>query len=190
MTHEDRERWDIRYLAQADEPFPPPHPLLMQYTPPARVTWNQRSRALDLACGRGQNGLWLAEQGYSADLLDISRVALEQARDEAARRGLRTLNFLQADLDAPSLEPDSYDLICVFRFLHRPLFPLLRAAVRPGGRIIYETFHLGQLAEHPEFNPLYLLEPGELAAQFSDWRVLRSVETATAAQLVAIRPAG
>lgn len=181
----DRQRWDARYEEMAAEAFPPPDPLLLQFAPPASPL---RNRALDLACGRGQNGLWLAEQGFTVDLLDVSRVALTQARDEAGRRNLRTLNFLYADLDATALETERYDLVCVFRFLDRELFPVLRAALRPGGRIFYETFHVGTLKQHPTFNPAFLLERGELEAQFSDWRVLRCFESDTVAQIVAIKP--
>ncbi|MFN8378906.1 MAG: class I SAM-dependent methyltransferase [Anaerolineae bacterium] len=190
MSLGERQRWDQYFTEHAEAPFPAPDPLLLQYTPPARIERNERSRALDVACGRGQNGLWLAEQGYSTDLIDVSRVALTRARDEAGRRGLRTLNFLLTDLDTPVFEPESADLITVFRFLKRPLFPILRAALRPGGRIIYETFHTGYLHANPSFNAAFLLEPGELAAQFADWRVLRSVEGEHTAQVVALKPTG
>ncbi|MBL8145085.1 MAG: class I SAM-dependent methyltransferase [Anaerolineae bacterium] len=188
MSLAERQRWDQIFTSRAGGPFPAPDPLLLQYTPPARADGTQRSRALDIACGRGQNGLWLAEQGYSADLIDGSRVALTQAREEAGGRGLRTVNFLLMDLDAPILEAENAGLIAVFRFLNRSLFPVLRAALLPGGRIIYETFHTGYLQVNPTFNRAFLLEPGELAAQFEDWRVLRSVETEHSAQIVALKP--
>lgn len=187
MSLAERERWDRFFSEQTEAPFPAPDPLLLQYTPP---TGSAGKRAIDLACGRGQNGLWLAEQGYRADLLDISRAALTQARAEAGRRGLRTLNFLLTDLDQPAIEPESTDLIAVFRFLKRPLFPVLRAALVPGGRIIYATFHTGYLQVQPSFNPVFLLEPGELEAQFADWRVLRAVEDEQMSQVVAIKPTG
>jgi SAM-dependent methyltransferase len=187
VSRADHQRWDARYEARAGEPFPPPDPLLLQYTPPAH---DGRDRALDLACGRGQNGLWLAEQGYTVDLLDVSRVALTLARDEAGRRNLRSLNFLSADLDTPDLDTGVYDLICVFRFLSRPLFPALRAAIRPGGRVLYETYHTGHLQQHPTFNPAHVLDRGELETQFSDWRVLRCFESDTFAQIVTLKPTG
>ena len=186
MSLAERQRWDQVFTDGTGSPLPAPDPLLLQYTPPAAPG----SRALDLACGRGQNGLWLAEQGYSAGLIDVSRVALTQAREEAGRRGLRSANFLLMDLDEPVLDAESAGLIAVFRFLKRPLFTVLRAVLMPGGRIIYETFHTGYLQANPSFNRAFLLEPGELAAQFADWRVLRSVETAHTAQIVAIKPTG
>jgi hypothetical protein len=70
------------------------------------------------------------------------------------------------------------------------LFPALRATVRPGGRIVYETFHIGHLQRHPAFSRDHLLERGELAALFSDWRLLLQRESDSVAQVVALKPGG
>ncbi len=126
--------------------------------------------------------------GYTVDLVDVSRVALTTARAEAARRKLRSVNFLQLDLDDTGLEADSYDLICVFRFLSRALIPPIRAAVRPGGRILYQTFNTRYRALKPNINPDYLLGVGELAGFFGDWKILRVHEPDHISQIVAIKP--
>ncbi len=186
MAAQDRVRWDTHYREWADDAYPDPDPLLFPFTPPLRE--GQSAIALDLASGRGQNGLWLAEQGYVVDLVDVSRVGLLRAQEEAARRDLRGVNFLQLDLDGAKLEPESYDLICVMRFLSRPLMPEIRAAVRPGGRVIYQTFNTRYRARRPDIDPVFLLGIGELAGFFGDWRVLRSSEPAHISQLVAIKP--
>ena len=62
----------------------------------------------------------------------------------------------------PFLEPDSFDLIVVVHYLHRPLFPALVSALRPGGVLVYETFTRAQAARGKPTNPAFLLEPGEL----------------------------
>lgn len=186
MTARDRQRWDATYRERDADPYPAPHPLLLQATPPLRP--GEERRALDLACGLGQNALWLAAQGYQVDAIDISRVALKRAHAEASRRHLNTINLLQADLDEINLNPNAVDLICVFRYLQRDLFPALRAAVRPGGRIVYETFTVRLLDEKPDMNPDYLLQPGELAGYFADWHLLFSAEPRSVAQLIAIKP--
>lgn len=206
MAGRDRQKWDAIYQVKADQPYPPPDPLLLQFTPPAprpfTVTKSSRdvSRALDLAGGLGQNALWLASQGYMVDLIDISRIALVRAQAEAARRAhetnsdvpdiVRGINFIQADLDSPALERDTYDVVCVFRYLDRSLFPTIRAAVRPGGRVIYETFNTRVLNENPDFNPDYALAVGELAGVFADWRGIFNCEPPerSTAQVVAIKP--
>jgi SAM-dependent methyltransferase len=186
MTASDRVHWDTIYRTRGETDFPDPDPLLYQAAPPLRM--GETAHALDLASGLGQNGLWLAAQGYTVDLIDISRVALTQARAEAAHRNLRTVNFFQLDLDNSQLQPATYDLICVIRFLDRSLLPQIRAAIKPGGRIIYQTFNIRFQRERPDMNPAYLLEIGELAGFFGDWRILRNSEPDSISQLVAVKP--
>lgn len=184
MTAEDRVRWDNYFRSRARDPYPDPDPLLLQTVPPALPNM----RALDLCGGLGQNGLWLAEQGYIVDIMDISRVALQRARTEMTLRNLRNVNLLQADVDTLQLDPETYDLVCMFRYLRRDLFPKIARALRPGGRIVYETFHVGYLEAVPNFNRAFLLERGELPRYFAGWQVLHYEETAHAAQLVALKP--
>ena len=89
MTVQDRVRWD-RYYQFLDEQYPAPDPILFQFTPSVLEMGRKREfRALDLAAGVGQNGLWLATQGYTTDLLDISREALRRAQEQAARGKVR-----------------------------------------------------------------------------------------------------
>lgn len=185
MSIRDRQHWDARFRALPEQPFPAPDPLLFQYTPPAA---GMEARALDLACGLGQNGLWLAEQGYSVDLLDISREGLRRAQAEARRRGLRRINFLQVDLDEAALRSEAYDVVCVFRYFERELFPRIRECVAPGGRVIYQTYTSGAQAVMPEISASFLASEGELAGLFADWTLLRSTESDIMAQVVAVKP--
>jgi len=46
----------------------------------------------------------------------------------------------------PALGPGTFDIVVVFCYLHRPLFPELVASVRAGGLLIYETFTRAQAA--------------------------------------------
>ncbi len=186
MSAEDRIRWDAIYRERASDAYPPPDPLLFDYVPPA--TPEQEWRALDLAAGHGQNGLWLAAQGYTVDIMDISRIALLRAQAEMATRNLRSANLLPVDLDTVELPANFYDVVCVFRYLKRDLFPQLRACVRPGGRILYETFNVRYRAIVPEFNPAFLLELGELAGYFADWKLLLNSHDKHISRLVARKP--
>ena len=72
-----------------------------------------------------------------------------------------------------------------------------RRALRPGGILVIETLSQEMGAMRPDIDPQYLLQPGELQAAFSDWRILAYregwVETETrhpkaVASLVACRP--
>jgi 2-polyprenyl-3-methyl-5-hydroxy-6-metoxy-1,4-benzoquinol methylase len=188
MTVRDRVRWDT-YYHQREEQYPAPDPILFQFTPSVKEMGRKREyRALDLAAGLGQNGLWLASQGYTTDLLDISREALRRAQEHAARTKVRSLNFLQVDLDEVALKSEAYDLVCVFRYLKRDLFPRIRACMRSGGRVIYQTFNTHYLRQFPGFNPEFLVQPGELAGYFADWRIVWNDEQDHISQVVAIKP--
>jgi len=185
MSARDRAKWNQTYQAKADLPYPHPDLLLLDYTP---VAWGSEARALDLAGGRGQNGLWLASQGYTVDIVDISRVALDSAREMMAERGLRNVNLLAVDLDRYTLPPDTYDVVCVFRFLNRRLLGDLANTLKSGGRLIYETFSLQYLDENPDFNPEFCLLDGELTAAFEGWRVLLNASEGPTARFVARKP--
>ncbi len=185
MSAKDRAKWNSIYKNRGEEGYPHPDLLLLDYTPP--VPLGGERRALDLAGGVGQNGLWLAEQGYVVDILDISRAALDRARLEMTTRKIRTVNLLCVDLDEAGLSPDSYDLVCVFRFLSRPLLANLMTTIKPGGRLIYETFNLSVREARPDFSPEFCLSPGELTAAFPKWRVLRDADAGIWAQYVAIK---
>lgn len=187
MAGEDRVRWDKIYRSRTD--YPNPDPLLLQYTPPVeKAQGDEAPRALDLAAGLGQNGIWLAEQGYITDIMDISRVALQRARAEMTSRNLRNVNLLQTDVDFLELDDEVYEVICVFRYLRRDLFPQIKAAIVPGGRIIYETFNLRYLEVKSGFNRDFLLDVGELAGHFDGWQVVFSEDADHISRLVAIKP--
>lgn len=198
MSAKDRIRWDEIFNKRKQEPYPEPSPLLIDYAPAPQG--DDIPRALDLAAGLGQNTIWLAEQGYIVDMMDISRVALQRARAEMAIRNLRSINLLQVDIDELVLRrsglceaihelcPESYELIIVFRYLRRTLFPILNAAIKPGGRLIYETFNRSYLEQVPDFNQEFLLEEGELEAAFINWRFIHYDESTHLTQLVAVKP--
>ncbi len=186
MTVEDRARWDSIYRQRNQDTYPDPDPFLFEYTPP--VAASQDKRALDLAGGLGQNGLWLAQQGYTVDVIDISRMALLRGRQEMVSHNLRNMNFLQVDLDTVDLKLSKYHLVCVFRYLKRELFPQIRASIRPGGRLIYETYNVHYTKIVPQFNPAFLLQPGELTQYFADWKVLHRSEIDHISRIVAIKP--
>ena len=96
-------------------------------------------RALDLACGRGANALWLAERGLEVHAWDLSPVAIERLQDEAAARGLEVSGEVR-DVVAQPPRPEAFDLVLVSHFLERSLAPQLVAALRPGGLLCYQTF--------------------------------------------------
>ena len=129
--------------------------------------------ALDVACGRGRNAIWLAQRGLETLAVDRDTTALQDLRAEAERLGL-PLKTASIDLERGDgrLPPAAFDVIVVVRYLHRPLFPVLTEAVRSGGVLVYETFTREQAARGRPTNPAFLLEPGELRTLVSPLEVL------------------
>jgi len=119
--------------------------------------------ALDVACGRGRHALWLATRGLTVHAIDRSAEAVA-ALDALARQHHLPVRARVSDLETgtPDLPRSAFDLVVVVHYLHRPLFPALVAAVRPGGLLVYETFTRAQAARGKPTNPAFLLEPGEL----------------------------
>ena len=73
---------------------------------------------------------------------------------------------------------EQYDLVIVFFFLQRKLFPALLDAIKPGGILIYKTYTTEQknFSGGPS-HPMFLLEPNEMLRAFSSLRVLHYHET-------------
>jgi len=164
---DSRENWDRRWREKAAEPFDP-DPWLVRVRPLLPAA----GRALDLACGRGGNALFLAAQGFSVSALDASAEALAQLGREAARRGL-VVQTRCVDLEAGLRLPvQAFDLVLDFFFLHRPLLPQLRRAVRPGGVAVLRTFSLAGPFPGVRRNPDFTLRPGELPEVFDGWEIL------------------
>jgi SAM-dependent methyltransferase len=162
--------WDERYRS-GEHTTKEPSPFLR------RATKNLKpGRALDLACGVGRHAIFLAERGWSVTAVDSSRVGIEvlqqRARGTPASRRL-TIDARLADLEKGEfqIEAATYDLICVFYYLQRDLFPAVRAGLKPGGTIV-AAIHLNDgKADAKPRNPDFLLNPGELKELFAAWEI-------------------
>lgn len=187
----DRTRWEARYAARTDAPAAEPSRFLTEH----RLLL-PAGRALDVACGDGRHSLWLARHGFVVDAIDIALAGLARLAAAARREGL-AVRPIHADLEDFPLPTSRYSVVVNIRYLQRSLFSALRQAVRPGGVIVFETFLREQARqEHPR-NPAFLLEPGELRAQFAEFIPLVDQEgcleteagPAFLARLIARRPA-
>jgi len=168
LSRDDQIRWDQQH---ADSPrTEQPSSFLREIIESG--SWEiPRDRALDIACGKGRNALFLAEQGFDVVAIDISSVALEEGRRLAREQSL-SISWQQADLEQVRLPENRFDLIVNFNYLQRPLIPQLKAALKSGGHVIFETYLIGQQAiGHPK-NPDYLFAHNELLDHFRELRVL------------------
>ena len=136
-------------------------------------------RALDVACGAGREAVHMSLHGFEVEAWDRDAEALSRANALAARHGvcLRTVTTDLEQETAPVFGEAKYALVVCFRYLHRPLFPLLRDALAPGGHIVYETYREGQERYGRPRRPRFLLRPGELREAFAALELLEYEET-------------
>lgn len=143
-------------------------------------------RALDVACGRGRHAFWLAAAGFTIDAIDRDEESIAFVNSEARRLGVPVTGDVR-DIEAPSASfgHDTYDVVVVVHYLHRPLFPALVSALRPDGLLFYETFTVDQARRGKPSNPDYLLLHGELERLVAPLEVLRSRDGEFEERLVA-----
>ena len=141
-------------------------------------------QALDVASGRGRHALWLAAKGLVTVAIDCDPDAVQFLNYEGRRLGLpataAVVDLERVDVDGleglPLPSKGAFDVIVVVHYLHRPLFPALRAALRPGGVLVYETFTKAQAARGKPCSPAFLLDSGELATLVAPLEILRARE--------------
>lgn len=135
-------------------------------------------RGLDIACGSGRDMVYLAVSGWEMTGIDYIEDALQRAQALASSQAV-SIQTEYRDLETGTdpfadYAPASFDLICVARYLHRPLFPWMQRILKPGGIVIYQTFMQGceNTAIGRPRNPNFLLRPGELAEHFAGAEIL------------------
>jgi tellurite methyltransferase len=163
MVSIDALRWNERYQAGVEPVFGQPRLFLIE----AATYLPARGLALDVAMGQGGNAGFLIERGLSVIGIDASEVALQHAK---ARWPM--LMAIVADLTRFQLPEGAFDAVLNFYYLQRDLWPAYRKALRPGGLLIFESLTRDTLIDRPDFNPDYLLAPGELRNAFADWEIL------------------
>lgn len=182
MAEADRLRWDAKYAHKEVPTELAPDSWLRE-----ALANRPPGRALDLACGLGDNAIWLAQQGWRVDGVDISASGLRLATQRGQALGLE-IRWRQADLDEFLPDKEAYDLVIVFRFLDRVRLPeMIERALRPGGLLIYETFTVRQLEREGDHlkNAAFALQHDELPKLFPRTKVLEYQEFDLADRCVA-----
>lgn len=135
---------------------------------------NAPSIGLDFACGCGREAVYLAMAGWQMTGIDYLPMALEKS-SRLAKQHQVSLAVENQDLEADLSQLQArqpVDLICIARYLHRPMLPLLADLLNPGGFLLYQTFMQGCEKIGRPRNPKFLLAPDELRSTFSDLDVL------------------
>ncbi|WP_408632954.1 class I SAM-dependent methyltransferase [Mycolicibacterium mengxianglii] len=146
VSAQDRTRWDQRYtrgtpLTPADVAVPAPFSRFAEMFPTS-------GHALDLACGRGLSAIWLAQRGMSVFGLDISPVAIADARDLAQRCGVdQQCRFEVTDLDGGLPPGPPAEVIVCHMFRDPRLDRAILQRLVPGGLLAVSA--LSEVGAHP-----------------------------------------
>jgi SAM-dependent methyltransferase len=125
--------------------------------------------AVDLGMGEGRNAVYLAQQGWQVTGVDMSDVAVGQAKKRALEAGVK-LEGVVDGLDHFDLGHARWDLI-VLMYVHawyhsaKPrCVQRIAEALKPGGIVVIEGF---------AGNETYMFHSNELLRDFGDLRILR-----------------
>jgi SAM-dependent methyltransferase len=172
----ERELWNAKYRAGSHASLKPDPFLLQADKNYVQSVFLKPGSVLDVAGGVGRHALYYARRRWNITLVDVSEAGIALAQRNAKRRKLN-IETIVADLNHYELRrlPKRFDLVLVFYYLERKLFPALVELLKPGGLLIYKTYLRGTL-KGPT-HPLHLLEANELLRAFPTLRVLHYHET-------------
>lgn len=163
------QRWNDRYSAPLE--LPAVSDCLKQY---AHLLPTQGT-GLDLACGLGQNSIFLTKHGLTMHGWDYSKAGLAQMARHCSLQKVE-VNQRCINLMSTPWPNQQFDLICVTAFLDRTLCPQILSHLKPGGILVYQTFNqitdiVDSKVSKPS-RPEFLLSQGELLVLFSELQPL------------------
>jgi len=132
MGENDHSKWDKKHMDPEFELPEYPIPILEDI-----IDSLPDGRALDVATGTGRNAIYLADNGYTVDAVDVSDVGLREAQEKAKNTGV-SVNWIQADVIEYPLSDNSYSVITMSYFTALEMIPKLKDALEPGGYLIIE----------------------------------------------------
>lgn len=127
--------------------------------------------ALDLACGLGENALFLAEKGLDVHAWDASSVALDQLKQNAIKKQLKVATK-QLYIEPHKLPKNTFDVIVLSHFLDRTLSNAIMDGLKTGGLLFYQTYVREKISSAGPKNPDFLLARNELLRLFSPLKLL------------------
>ena len=128
---------------------------------------------LDLGTGQGRNAVHLAREGWDVTGLDISQVALDRARENAAKAGV-SIQTVKAAYDTYDLGVEKWDMI-IMDFAWAPVsepefVAKVEKSLRPGGVVLFEHFINNPQYPYPPM--VRALNSEELKDYFSGFEIL------------------
>ncbi|MDP2237122.1 MAG: methyltransferase domain-containing protein [Bacteroidales bacterium] len=162
----DRIKWNKRHGERNG--FNPADTYLMK-----KLDFLKPSRVLDLACGRGRNAFFLAENGFHVTAADISDTGLKILYEEALKRSL-SIQTIEADLDEaePLLSLERFDSIICINFKPTEAFlKFIPELLSENGTFLWCSFNEKQV-ELTGFSAVKALHPEEFCNFFGEMKLV------------------
>lgn len=163
MSITDAERWNRRYQSPLYDKLAQPRNILLdneKFIP-------RSGRALDLACGLGQNSKYLSGLGLEVYSVDIAINAVKNLKICEPK-----VNVILADLENFFIPQNYFSLIINFYYFNPPIFQTLSKKLISGGFLFVETLTEKMLDIKPDIEKRHLLKPGELITFFDQFVIL------------------
>lgn len=173
-----QQKWDKRYQAKAKAPQASAPVFLAQ-----NIATLKPGRVLDVACGDGAASLFLAEQGFAVQGIDISPIGLQRLQQQAQAQGLN-IETSVVDLEDEQIDLSAlgqFDAIVLSRY--KPSANLLKnlaTLLLPQGTLLLTTFNMAH-HQRTGFSAGFCLHPREFAEVSDKLQLLSYVEDIDAA---------
>ncbi|TCZ80866.1 class I SAM-dependent methyltransferase [Paenibacillus albiflavus] len=123
-------------------------------------------KALELGAGPGRNAIYLAQQGYEVDAVDLSSEAIQWGKERAQEQNV-SVHFMQKNIFELEVEEEEYDLIYDSGCFHH---------IAPHRRLNYVDLISKALKPNGYFGITCFVENGLLGgSDQSDWEVYRQL---------------
>lgn len=160
MAIEDKIKWNEKYKST---------PKLLEKREVGQklreaLTYATIGNALDIASGAGKNSIFLAENNFEVESLDISSVALDVLKS----KDYKNITTKLIDLDGYNPSENCYDFIVMTNYLDREIIPKLAKALKKKGILFIETYMVHEINTKKTSNPDYLLKKDELKTFFDE----------------------
>lgn len=179
----DRQRWDRRY--RDTQPALVGNRMPIATFAALEEHFPRRGLCLEIACGQGRAAVWLARRGMAVRGVDLSPVAIAQARQLAVLNGVADrCHFEVRDLDDGLPETAEVALLLCHKFRDPRLYGAMIARLAPGGLLAIAT--LSSVGADPG---RFRAPPGELRHAFAELEILGEGEQSGQAWLLGRKPA-
>lgn len=120
---------------------------------------SQDKTLLELGCGPGSRSFQLAENSHRVTGIDISNVAINQAKEKATNEKVENVDFKIMNAESMDFSDNSFDIVCGISILHhldlKKAYSEISRVLKPEGRAIF----IEPLGHNPIINTFRKLTP-------------------------------